>query len=248
MKLALLGYGRMGRAVHEIATGRGHIVTAVLDEADNADGSGITEAALGGARIAIDFSTSAAVLPNVRRASALGVGMVVGTTGWEGDRLAVEEAVRSAGTGLLDAPNFSVGMFLFSRVVEGAARLINHVEEFDVHLRETHHRFKVDHPGGTARALAGMLVRELDRKDGWTIELQDGVAPDPRMLQVAVARVGQVPGIHEVALEGPDERIELRHEARSRKGFARGAVLAAEWMENRSGIFTMTDLMDDLLS
>lgn len=243
MKLALLGYGRMGRAVHGVATERGHEVTAILDVAENPGGAGVTKEALAGATVAIDFSAASAVLPNVRRAAALGVGVVVGTTGWEGDRKAVEAVVREAGTGLLAAPNFSVGVLLFTRLVEAAARLVDPLEEFDVHLAEIHHRLKADHPGGTARALAELLVRELDRKTGWTERLPEGPI-DPALLQISVGRVGEAPGTHVVTLDGPHDRIELRHEAKSRTGFAVGAVLAAEWLEGRSGIFTMSDLME----
>jgi 4-hydroxy-tetrahydrodipicolinate reductase len=199
---------------------------------------------LDGATVAIDFSAAGAVLANVRKAAALGIGVVVGTTGWESDREAVEAAVRGAGTALLAAPNLSVGMFLFSRLVEAAARLVNPLEEFDVHLSETHHRHKTDHPGGTARALADALVRGLDRKTGWTETLPDHEALASDQLHVSVARVGDALGTHAVTLDGPHDRIEIRHEARTRVGFAHGAVLAAEWLEGRSGVFTMRDLMD----
>ena len=247
MKLALFGYGRMGQAAEAIAVQRGHKVALVLDEFSNRSGSGITEAALDGAQMAVDFSIAAAVHENVRRASELGVSVVVGTTGWDGERDAVEAMAHAAKTGLLWAPNFSVGMLLFMRVVRLAARLANRVEEYDVHLAEAHHRHKTDHPSGTARRLAALVLEELDRKSSWTAELQDGVPFDAEQLQLSVARVGSVPGVHSLGLEGPDDRIELRHEARSRVGFARGAVLAAEWLEGRSGVFTMDDVMEDLL-
>jgi len=247
MKLALFGYGRMGRAVHEIAVERGHEVTATLDEGTNERGGGITRKALAGARVAIDFSTGESVLPNVRRACELGANVVVGTTGWDSDLGEVEAIVTESGTGLLYAPNFSIGMFLFTRLVESAARMVDRIEDYDVHLWEAHHRHKVDHPGGTARALADLLVSEIERKVGWTTDLPGGAPHDVRELQVAVSRVGEVPGIHEVGLEGPDDRIQLRHEARNRLGFARGSVLAAEWLEGRSGVFTLPDFMADLL-
>ena len=117
MKLVLFGYGRMGRAVESVARERGHDVTAVLDDVSNPDGRGGSEESVAGASIAIDFSTGNAVLPNVRRATALGMGLVIGTTGWEGDREAVEAEVREAGTALIHSPNFSVGMLFFTRVV-----------------------------------------------------------------------------------------------------------------------------------
>src|SRR5690606_8893138 len=114
---------------------------------------------------------------------------------------------------------------------------------YDVHLAETHHRHKKDHPGGTARALADLLVRELDRKSGWTTALEEGKPIDPGLLQVAVSRVGEVPGIHSIGFESADDAILLRHEARGRTGFARGAVLGAEWLRGRPGVHTMEDFM-----
>jgi 4-hydroxy-tetrahydrodipicolinate reductase len=247
MKLALFGTGRMGRETEAVALERGHEVTARLDRASNEGGRGITPDALRGARVAVDFTTAASVLPNVRAAAAAGVAVVVGTTGWEAERAEVERAVGEAGTGLLHAPNFSLGMLLFLRVVEEAARLADGVEDYDVHLWEAHHRHKTDHPGGTARRLAETLVRRLSGKRRWETDLPPGRAMDPETLQVAVLRAGEIPGTHGVALEGPDDRIELRHEARSRRGFARGAVLAAEWLEGRSGIFTLDHLLADRL-
>lgn len=247
MKLALFGHGRMGRATEAVAIERGHEVSCVLDELSNEGGKGITRPALDGARVAIDFSVAAAVHENVRHAAELGINVVVGTTGWEKEKEAVEAIARGARVGLLTAPNFSVGMLLFMRIVRFASRLANQVDEYDVHLAETHHRHKADHPGGTARRLAAIVLEELERKSGWTSELPDGVPLDPDRLQLSISRVGSVPGVHTMALEGPDDRIELRHEARTRVGFARGAVLAAEWLEGRSGIFTMEDVMADLL-
>jgi 4-hydroxy-tetrahydrodipicolinate reductase len=248
MKLAILGYGRMGRAVEEIAHARGHEVTAILDIAENEAGNGINAAALKGAEVAIDFSAGDAVLPNVRSCAQLGVGIVVGTTGWEADRDEVERAVRSAEGALLHSPNFSVGMLFFLRVVENAARLVNRLDEFDVHLSETHHRHKKDHPGGTARRLADILVNEIDRKESWSTALTEGTPVDPAVLQLSVARVGEVPGIHEVGIESADDSILLRHEARGRTGFARGAVLGAEWLNGKAGIYTMEEFMRDIFN
>jgi len=248
MKLAILGYGRMGRAVEEIARERGHEVTAIIDVDVNEEGKGITAMRLKGAEVAIDFSSAEAVLPNVRNCAKLGIGIVVGTTGWEAVRNEVEEAVWSAGTALLHSPNFSVGMLFFIRVVENAARLVNRLDEFDVHLSETHHRHKKDHPGGTARRLAEILVSEIDRKESWSTALTEGIQVNPEVLQLSVARVGEVPGIHEVGIESADDSILLRHEARGRKGFARGAIVGAEWLQGRVGIYTMEEIMEDIFN
>jgi 4-hydroxy-tetrahydrodipicolinate reductase len=244
MKLALIGSGRMGREVEAVALERGHEITARLDSRNNAGGAGITRDGVAGAGIAIDFSTSHAVPANALAAAALGLGLVIGTTGWEDHLAEVEAAVREAGTGLLHAPNFSIGMLLFMRVVDEAARLVNGLDDFDVHLSEAHHRHKIDHPGGTARRLAETLVARVDRKRGWSTKLQQGHAVDPDLVQISVTRAGDIAGVHTVGLDGPDDRIELRHEARNRRGFARGAVVAAEWLEGRTGIFTLDDLLE----
>lgn len=246
MRLAIVGYGRMGRAVEEVAAARGHDVGPILDEPDNPDGRGITPEALDGARVAVDFSVAGAVAATVRAAAGNGVNVVVGTTGWDAEREAVEASVRRAGTAILSAPNFSIGMLLFERIVRAAARLVDGargLEAYDVHLSETHHRKKTDHPSGTARRLAELLVRELDGKAGWSRELREGAAVDQATLQVSASRVGSVFGTHSVGIDGPNDRIVLRHEARSRAGFALGAVLAAEWIEGRSGVFTLNDVL-----
>lgn len=246
MKLALFGYGRMGRAVEEVARDRGHQVDPILDEPDNPKGRGITPESLAGARVAVDFSVAGAVADNVRAAARHGVNVVVGTTGWDAEKEAVEEAVRSAGTAILSAPNFSIGMLLFERIVRSAARLVDgarELEAYDVHLSESHHRMKTDHPSGTARRLAELLVGELDAKTDWSAVLEEGVAVDQACLHVGVSRIGSVFGTHSVGIDGPNDRIVLEHQARSRAGFARGAVLAAEWIRDRSGIFTMGDVL-----
>jgi 4-hydroxy-tetrahydrodipicolinate reductase len=244
VKLALFGTGRMGREVEAVALERGHEITARLNRGNNVNGTGITRSSIAGAGIAIDFSTSDAVPANALAATGLGLDLVIGTTGWDDHRAEVEAAVREAGTGLLYAPNFSLGVLLFMRIVDEAARLVNGVEDFDVHLSEAHHRHKIDHPGGTARRLAESLVERVDRKRGWSTKLPQGHAVDPDLVQISVTRAGDIAGTHIVGFDGPDDRIELRHEARSRRGFARGAVLAAEWLEGRTGIFTLDDLLD----
>jgi 4-hydroxy-tetrahydrodipicolinate reductase len=169
---------------------------------------------------------------------------VSGTTGWF-DRLPeVENAVRSAGTGLIYAPNFSLGVQLFFRLAQFAGRMADGLDEYDVHVSESHHRHKLDHPSGTAEKLAAILLEELGGKQRW--ELGTGVgAIDPAVLQVTSVRAGEIPGEHAVALEGPDDRVEVRHESRGRTGLARGAVTAAEWVHGRKGIFTLDDMLAD---
>lgn len=237
MKLALVGYGRMGRAVEGVATEEGHEIVARLD-----DGDALDRKALSGAEVAIDFTLPDAALPNIRSVAAAGVDMVVGTTGWY-DRLdEARAAVEDAGTGLVYAPNFSLGVQLFFRLAERLGSLVDALDAYDVHVHEAHHRHKVDHPSGTARRLAEILVETMGRKDGWKEGPPQG-APDPETLWVTSARAGEIPGTHVVGVEGPDDRIELVHEARGRTGFARGAVAAAAWIRGRKGFYTIDDML-----
>ncbi len=255
LSLALLGGGRMGREVAGAARSRGHSIVLVV----GGDGVGPDTPApiprldspeplvRSGARVAIDVSVAGAVEGHVRHCAAAGVDLVVGTTGWEPRREAVIRSVEESGIGLLEAPNFSLGVNLFFRIVAEAARLIEgpgREGEYDAVLHEAHHRHKVDHPGGTARRLAEIVVERLSTKERWSHELPSTGAVDPATLQVGVTRAGEIPGMHTLSFEGPDDRIELRHEARGRGGFARGAVMGAEWIRGRPGVFSMEDLLD----
>lgn len=239
MKLALIGYGRMGHAVEAAAAERGHEVVARLDAGD-----AITAASLAGAHVAIDFTLPDSVVDNARRIAEAEVDLVIGTTGWYGRLDEVERAVRAAGIGCVWAPNFSLGVQLFFRLAREAGRLADALEEYDVHLYEAHHRHKVDHPSGTARRLADILVAALARKTAWREGPAAG-APDASVLWVTSARVGEVPGTHAIGLEGPSDSIELRHVARGRDGFARGAVAAAEWVQGRKGFFGIDEMLDE---
>ncbi len=243
MKLALVGYGRMGREVERLALEQGHEVVARLGKGDSLSGDALSEA-LRGAQVAIEFSVPGAAADNLRALAEAGVDAVCGTTGWYDELASVRGAVEAAGTGLVYAPNFSLGVALFTRLVREAARRVDALEPYDVHLHEAHHRHKVDHPSGTARALADEVVRQMTRKAAWREGPPEG-APDPGTLWVSVSRAGEIPGTHVLGLEGPDDRIELRHEARSRAGFARGALEAARWIRGRRGVFSLEAFLDD---
>lgn len=239
MKLALIGYGKMGHAIEAAATPRGHEIVARLDAGDTID-----RRSLSGAQVALDFTAPDAVEENARRVAAAGTDLVIGTTGWYDRMKSVEAAVRQAGMGALWSPNFSLGVQLFFRLAAEAGRLANALEEYDVHVHEAHHRHKLDHPSGTARKLADVLVEALARKQTWREGPPDGT-PDPNVLWVSSARAGEIPGTHEVGLEGPADSILLRHTARGREGFAGGAVAAAEWVRGRKGFFSMDEMLAD---
>lgn len=247
MKLALIGYGKMGRAVEEVAIRRGHEIVVRLDAEDNAGAAGIVPDRLAAADVAIEFTQPDAAPANIEKLAACGIASVVGTTGWY-DRLDdVRRAVERAGIGLIYAPNFSLGTHLFLRLARAAARLGDRIEEYDAFVLEAHHRHKADHPSGTARRLAELVLQQLSRKTGWALVASGQGTVDPAKLQVSVVRAGENPGMHEFSLDGPDDLIQVRHTARSRLGFARGAVAAAEWIQGREGLYTIDDMLTDTL-
>lgn len=250
MKIALLGYGRMGREVESVAEEEGHQVVLRLDvEGSSGPETGVdaphddVDARLAAADVAVDFSVAAAVPGHVERALRVGTDLVVGTTGWEDRMDEVREKVRGSEIALLYGPNFSLGAHLFFRLAELAGELAGRLGQHDVHLVETHHRHKRDHPSGTARHVADLLVRVVQGKDRW--EPGPGDPDEPEVLQVTSVRAGEVAGEHVVGLDGLDDRIEVRHVARGRRAFARGALEAAAWLSGRTGYYTIDDLLDD---
>ena len=241
MKLALIGYGRMGHAVEAAAGAREHEIVARLDHGDAID-----RKSLAGADVAIDFTLPGALVDNARRIADAGVDLVIGTTGWYDRMEEVRSVVGAGGIGCLWSPNFSLGVQLFFRLAGAAGKLADALEEYDVYVHEAHHRHKVDHPSGTALRLAEVLLQTIGRKTSWQ-EGPPAGAPDPNVLWVTAIRAGEIPGTHEVGLEGPADSIVLRHTARGREGFARGAVAGAEWVKGRKGLFGMDEMLADRL-
>lgn len=245
MRLAIVGPGRMGQEVARLARDEGHEIVATLGR-----DSQLSAQALAGAEAAIEFTLPESAPDVLVQLAATRVPVVSGTTGWSQHLDRVCQAVESEGTALLHAPNFSLGVAVFRRWVAAAARDLGGLPGYDLALHEVHHTGKVDAPSGTARLLAETVLEATDVKDRWT--LFPGDAPerdplDPRVLRVSAARVGQVPGTHDVVFDGPDDQILLRHTARNRRGFARGALEAALWLQGRRGVFTLEDLLDDRL-
>jgi Dihydrodipicolinate reductase len=223
-RLAIVGMGKMGQAIAELAPARDWDVVARLDEAEMA--AGITRATLGNADVAVEFTVPAAAPGNVRAIVATGCPVVCGTTGWHDALDAIQRDVNSQNGALLTAPNFSIGVNVFERVVEVAARLLAHAGGFEAHLIETHHSAKKDAPSGTARTLAS------------TADAAWGKA-----IPVTSVRVGAFPGTHELLFDAPFETIHLEHIARDRRVFAEGALVAAAWLIGRRGVFTMRDVL-----
>lgn len=262
MKIALIGYGKMGRAIERIALGRGHEIVAVIDIDNTAD---IDSEAFTSADAAIEFTTPSTAPDNVICAARRGVPVVCGSTGWAARRNEVEEAVKAANGALLASSNFSIGVYVFNEVSRKLASLMSKLPQYGVRMYETHHVHKLDHPSGTAITLAEGVIAENERIDRWAdagmISVEPGASKNAREIYESTARQamtadtlpilslreGEVPGIHTIEWDSPVDSISITHSAKSRDGFALGAVMAAEWIAGKHGIFSISDMMDDLL-
>jgi 4-hydroxy-tetrahydrodipicolinate reductase len=236
----------MGREIDAVLSERDHSVVARIDPSGVGDAGSVSAESLADAEVAIEFSAAGAVLDNARVYAAQGVSAVVGTTGWESDGAQVSELVETAGIGYLVGANFSIGANLFFALAEEAARLVDAFPDYDVLVREMHHRHKKDSPSGTALTLGNRLLSRLARKTEIVSDRLDR-AIEPHELHVSSTRGGAVPGVHEVLLDSAADTIEIRHSARSRAGFALGAVLGAEWVVNRQGYFSVKEFIADLV-
>ena len=194
--------------------------------------------------VVIDFSVPDAVVKNVRRVSGFGKNIVVGTTGWYNSLNEVQGIVKKSGTGCIYSPNFSLGVNLFSRIVDESSKLVNKISDYDVFVYEGHHNQKIDSPSGTAIALGDIILKNIERKKKLVFDKIDRKIL-PEELHVASFRAGYIPGTHVVGFDSEADTIELKHTARSRAGFALGALLAAQWIKNKKGFYTMQDFMTD---
>ena len=227
LRVVLVGYGRMGKEIDALSEDHGCEIVERLDIHNNVGGAGIDPAALGQVDVAIDFSVASALIENLPKLAALGVNVVIGTTGWSEHEATMKQIVAEAGTAVVVAANFSLGVNVFQGIVERAATLFARHEDFGAWIHEAHHAAKRDAPSGTALALQTAM-----RRAGYQ-------AP----VDVSSTRVGSVPGTHTVGFDGPFETITLTHATRNRATFARGALEAARWVRGKRGWFTMRDVL-----
>jgi 4-hydroxy-tetrahydrodipicolinate reductase len=232
MKIALLGYGKMGKAIEEIALKRGHSVVFKTNEAS-------IEKDVSKADVAIDFSTPETVVDNIKKCFAVNVPVVVGTTGWYERFSEVCRLCELGGHSLFHATNFSIGVNIFFEVNKTLAKLMNTQPDYEIEMTEIHHTQKLDSPSGTAITLADGIIENVDRKSSWSEN-----KPGEESILIHAKRERDVPGMHMVNYESEIDNIEIKHEAKGRIGFATGAVLAAEWLQNKKGIYTMKDLLN----
>lgn len=235
MKIALIGYGKMGKTIEQIARQRGHQIVSIIDINNTAD---FDSEAFRSADVAIEFTTPATALGNYMRCFAANVPVVSGTTGWLEHLDEVKAKCEQEGKTFFYASNFSVGVNIFFALNRYLAKIMNGFPAYDVRMTEVHHIHKLDAPSGTAITLAEGILENVERKKRWTLE----TAEQSTDLPIHAIREGEVPGIHEIIYESEADTISIKHDAKSRAGFALGAVIAAEFTAGKKGFLGMNDL------
>lgn len=235
MKIALIGYGKMGHIIEKIARKRGHEIVSIIDINNPED---FESEAFKSADVAIEFTVPAVAVNNYRKAFAAGVPVVSGTTGWLDHLPEIKEACKNGNT-FFYASNFSLGVNIFFALNKYLAGIMDGFPEYDVRMEEVHHIHKLDAPSGTAITLAGDLIDNIKRKTSWIV----GKEPEKNEIGIKAIREGEVPGIHTVIYESEVDSIRIIHDAKSREGFALGAVIAAEFTHGKKGFLTMQDML-----
>ena len=232
MKIALLGYGRMGKAIEQIAIERGHTIVAKVDKNQN-------QGNLSEADVAINFSVPDAAVANIKAAIEKQIPVVCGTTGWLEHLKEIEAYCSQSKSAFIYASNFSIGVNLFFKLNKILAKLMHPHKSYTAEMNEIHHIHKLDAPSGTAITLAEGVFDQSKYTD-WSIDDTKG----DTLLPITVVRTGELPGTHSIEYKSVVDSISIQHEAHSRQGFALGAVIAAEWIRDKRGVFTMNDVLD----
>lgn len=236
MRIALIGYGKMGKIIERVAKERGHEIVSIID-IDNFDD--FDSAAFKSADVAIEFTAPQVALGNIRRAFAAKVPVVSGTTGWTEKLPELKKEIERDGSTLFWSSNFSLGVQVFMAVNKYLAKLMNQFPAYDVEMTEVHHTQKLDAPSGTAITLAEGILENLERKTVWSKEVSSGVDA----IAIKSIREGQVSGIHSVVYDSDVDTITITHDAKNREGFALGAIIAAEFTRGKKGLLGMKDLL-----
>ena len=236
MKIALIGYGKMGHEIEKIALKRGHNIVSIIDMNNLEE---FNSPAFKSADVAIEFSTPDSAIQNYRKCFEVGVAVVAGTTGWLEHLDEVKRACAEQGKTFFYASNYSLGVNIFFALNKYLAKIMNNYPSYEVKMEEVHHIHKLDAPSGTAITLAEDLIKEVDRKERWSLEIEE-IQTD---LPIHCIREGEVPGIHEIIYESEADIISIKHDAKSRVGFALGAVLAAEFTNGKKGFLGMGDML-----
>jgi 4-hydroxy-tetrahydrodipicolinate reductase len=243
LRLALIGYGKMGKEVERVAVSRGMEITARVD----VDTPSLSIEGVRTADVAVHFAFPPTVVNHVEELARLKTCVVVGTTGWQSDRDKIQSLVRSSGIGLVHASNFSLGVNILYRILNEAGTLFDRFVDYDVAVHEIHHKDKVDSPSGTAASIASILLSTIKRKKEILAGSPEGKIR-PEQLQVTSGRVGSVVGTHSVIFDSAADSIEIVHTAKNRTGFALGAVIAAEWIRGKQGIYSFDEVLEDVFN
>lgn len=241
MKIALIGYGKMGKAIERFALSRGHEVTVRIDVDNQED---FNSEAFRNSDVAIEFTTPATAAANCRRALEAGVKVVSGSTGWAAQMPEIEQLCKATGGAMLWSSNFSIGVNLFMAVNRYLAKMMNAFPQYIPSMTEVHHIHKLDHPSGTAITLAEGIIESNSRTERWTEDAAQASAED---MLIDHRREGEVPGIHNIRWDSPVDTITIEHSAKSRDGFALGAVMAAEWVAQHTGWLNMNMFMNEMI-
>jgi 4-hydroxy-tetrahydrodipicolinate reductase len=245
MKIALIGYGKMGKMIESIALDRGHEIVLTIDQNNAKD---LNSENLSKADVAIEFSTPGSVLQNISACIQAKIPLIVGTTGWYGHLQKVKDECLAGNSSLMYGSNFSVGVNIFFQINQLVAKMMDKFsDQYDVGMEEIHHIHKLDSPSGTAITIAEDIIQEFHQKKEWVDVKADEEAVTvhpPQHLIIESYREGEVPGTHAVIYDSDVDRIELKHVAHGRQGFALGAVLAAEWLKGKNGFYSVKDMYD----
>jgi 4-hydroxy-tetrahydrodipicolinate reductase len=237
MKIALIGYGKMGKTIEAIAKDRGHEIVSIIDINNPED---FKSAAFKSADVAIEFTIPATAFNNFKQCFAANVPVVAGTTGWLEHMDEVKTMCEGGKQTFFYASNYSIGVNVFFAVNKCLAKIMNNFPSYNVKMTETHHIHKLDAPSGTAITLAEGILENIDRKQSWELDAES----DPSHLEIVALREGEVPGIHEIVYDSEVDYISIKHDAKSRAGFALGAVVAAEFTCGKKGFLGMSDLFN----
>lgn len=247
MNIMITGYGRMGKEIETILIQRGHTISSKIDRGGNGDYNQVTPELLKNVDAVIEFALSEGMEENIALYAEAKVPAVIGTTGWDNKRNQVRDIISKNSSSLLYGSNFSIGAHIFFGLVSKAAKMINNTPGYDIMMLEYHHNMKKDSPSGTALTTAEKILKNNNKKDTiWTDKLNRAIKENE--LHVASVRGGYIPGIHTVTLDSYADSIEITHNARNRSGFALGAVMAAEWLKDKKGFYSVEDFIEELLT
>ncbi len=243
LKIALIGYGQMGKLIEQLAPQNDCEIVAIIDPII---GNEITAETVADADVCIEFSTPDSAFTNIKKLIELGKNVVTGTTGWYDELDKIKLMVEKKGTGFIYGSNFSVGMNLFFSIIESTAKLMNQAEDYDLFGLEMHHKKKKDSPSGTAKVLSEIILKNIDRKTKIQYEKLDRKIEKDEF-HFSSIRSGDIPGMHSISFDSEADTIELKHTSRNSNGLALGAIKAAKWINNKTGFYNFTDYLNEII-